>query len=314
MPIRFMVESISPRRSWASSIGGTREVAALDAGAVADVAASRTRRPCSRRRRSPSTWKRHLVRRRREADVVEDEELGLGAAVGRVADAGRLEVGLGLDARCRAGRAHRARWCRARPRCSARRSSSRRRTGRRRPRSASGISFMSDWSIALPAGDRGAVEHEALLDEVRVDEVGDHGHVLELAARVGEADVDVGDLVVLRATSEIELLVSHLVPSLSSVRVVLAGRAPRPVGVRRVRGRRRPSSPVRMRIACSTGMTKILPSPILSVLAALMIASMARVDLVVGAARPRSSPWAGSRRRTRRRDRARCGPSGGRSP
>ena len=38
MPIRFMVESISERRSWASSIGGDGEVAALDARAVADVA------------------------------------------------------------------------------------------------------------------------------------------------------------------------------------------------------------------------------------------------------------------------------------
>jgi hypothetical protein len=34
-------------------------------------------------------------------------------------------------------------------------------------------------------------------------------------------------------------------------------------------------SPVRMRTTCSTGMTKILPSPILPVRAALMIASMA---------------------------------------
>ena len=34
-------------------------------------------------------------------------------------------------------------------------------------------------------------------------------------------------------------------------------------------------SPVRIRMACSTGETKILPSPILSVLAALMIASTA---------------------------------------
>ena len=73
-------------------------------------------------------------------------------------------------------------------------------------------------------------------------------------------------------------------------------------------------SPVRMRTTCSTAVTKILPSPILPVRAALTMASIAALDHRVRRPRPRSSPWAGSRPRTRRRDRARCGPSAGRSP
>ena len=40
-----------------------------------------------------------------------------------------------------------------------------------------------------------------------------------------------------------------------------------------------PDSPVRIRIACSTGVTKILPSPISPVRAALEIASIAAVTL-----------------------------------
>ncbi len=74
-----------------------------------------------------------------------------------------------------------------------------------------------------------------------------------------------------------------------------------------------PVSPVRMRMAPSMWETKILPSPMRPVWAALRIASTA--------GRPsrrkrrlRSSPWAGNRRHIRRRGRVRCGPSGGRSP
>jgi hypothetical protein len=42
----------------------------------------------------------------------------------------------------------------------------------------------------LPAGDRGAVEHRAFFEEVLVDHGLVEGHVLQLAARVGEAEVD----------------------------------------------------------------------------------------------------------------------------
>jgi hypothetical protein len=60
----------------------------------------------------------------------------------------------------------------------------------------SGISFMSDWSIDFqPAIDEPS-NMKPFLEEVLVDEVGDHRHMLQLAARVGEADVDVFDLLV----------------------------------------------------------------------------------------------------------------------
>ena len=50
---------------------------------------------------------------------------------------------------------------------------------------------------ALPAGDRGAVERVALLELVLVEVLHRHGDVLLLAARVGEAEVDELDLLVL---------------------------------------------------------------------------------------------------------------------
>jgi uncharacterized protein (TIGR00730 family) len=75
----------------------------------------------------------------------------------------------------------------------------------------------------------------------------------------------------------------------------------------------RPVSPVRMRTTRSTVVTKILPSPILPVRAALTMASTQR-STSSSSPPPRPSPWAGSPPRTRRRGTARCGPSGGQSP
>ena len=75
-----------------------------------------------------------------------------------------------------------------------------------------------------------------------------------------------------------------------------------------------PVSPVRMRTTCSRSKTKILPSPILPVLADFSMASIDLLEQVVLDRRPRSSPWAGNRPRIRRRGTARCGPSAGRSP
>jgi hypothetical protein len=42
----------------------------------------------------------------------------------------------------------------------------------------------------LPAGDGRAVEHDAVGEHVFVDLADVHGHVLHLAARIGEAKVD----------------------------------------------------------------------------------------------------------------------------
>ena len=51
---------------------------------------------------------------------------------------------------------------------------------------------------ALPAGDRRAVEHLAVVEKARVDRVRRHGDVLLLAARVREAQVDELDLLLLQ--------------------------------------------------------------------------------------------------------------------
>ena len=61
----------------------------------------------------------------------------------------------------------------------------------------SGISFMSDLINRLPSGDGRAVEHEPFFKEVFVHLIREHGHVLQLAARIGETDVDVFDILVL---------------------------------------------------------------------------------------------------------------------
>ena len=49
----------------------------------------------------------------------------------------------------------------------------------------------------LPAGDRGAVEHQAFREGLFVDQRLIEGHVLPLAARIGESQIDVFDVVVL---------------------------------------------------------------------------------------------------------------------
>jgi hypothetical protein len=55
----------------------------------------------------------------------------------------------------------------------------------------------------LPAGDRGAVEHAAFGEGVLFDHRLVEGHVLPLAARVGEAEVDVFHVVVLHHLQDI---------------------------------------------------------------------------------------------------------------
>ena len=42
-----------------------------------------------------------------------------------------------------------------------------------------------------------AVEHEAFLEEILIDQVGDHGHMLKFAAHVGKADVDIINVLIL---------------------------------------------------------------------------------------------------------------------
>src|ERR1700676_2106801 len=49
----------------------------------------------------------------------------------------------------------------------------------------------------LPAGERRAVEHQALGEGLLFDHADVEGHMLPLAARIGETQVDVFDVVVL---------------------------------------------------------------------------------------------------------------------
>ena len=73
-------------------------------------------------------------------------------------------------------------------------------------------------------------------------------------------------------------------------------------------------SPVRMRTTCSTVRDEDLAVADLAGLGRLDDRLDAALDVARPSPPPRSSPWAGSRPRTRRRGTARCGPSGGRSP
>ena len=56
---------------------------------------------------------------------------------------------------------------------------------------------MSDFVDRLPAGDRGAVEHLAFRERVLLDHRNVEGDVLPLAARIGEAEIRIFDVVVL---------------------------------------------------------------------------------------------------------------------
>ncbi len=68
---------------------------------------------------------------------------------------------------------------------------------------------MSGLVDRLPAGDGGAVEHEAFLEEVLIHEVGYEGDVLKLALGVGEADVDIFDFLVLHQLQSILYCAHH---------------------------------------------------------------------------------------------------------
>ncbi|EDM72004.1 hypothetical protein RAZWK3B_17838 [Roseobacter sp. AzwK-3b] len=126
----------------------------------------------------------------REAHVVEQEEFGFGAEEGGIADARGFQVGfclLGGAARVTlvgfagVGLDHRAMHAEGF-------------LGVERVdigRLGVGHQFHVGGFDRFPAGDRGAVEHEPFFKEVFIDQIGHHGDVLQLAARVGEADVDV---------------------------------------------------------------------------------------------------------------------------
>ena len=178
-----------------------REIAALDAHAMAEIAAFiggvGVRRQFDRIEREAG-----VVRVSLEADIVEHEELGLGAKVDGVADAGRLEVGLGLfgdrariaviglagagienvaDDDHGGGREERIH------------------AGRSRVHHQRHVGFVD----RLPAGDRGAVEHQSVGESVFVDQALVECDMLPLAARIGESEIDVFDVIVLDRLQDI---------------------------------------------------------------------------------------------------------------
>jgi len=130
------------------------------------------------------------------ADVVEDEELRLGPEIGRVADAGGDEVGLGLLG-------HRARV--AAIGLSGQRlvavAEDDERGLRREGIEHRGLAVGHEQHVALvdhlPAGDRGAVEHHAARQEVLGDGADVVRQMLPFAARIGEAEIDELDVVLL---------------------------------------------------------------------------------------------------------------------
>jgi hypothetical protein len=141
-----------------------------------------------------------------KADVVEDEELGFGAEIGHIADAGGFQVGFGLLG----GAARVALIGFAGVGLDDRAMQAQRLFGVERVdigRCGVGHQLHVGGFDRLPAGDRRAVEHEAFFEEVLVDLIGHDGHVLQLAARVGEADVDIGDVLVLDRLQNVALLI-----------------------------------------------------------------------------------------------------------
>jgi hypothetical protein len=172
-----------------------REITALDRRAVAGIAVGELLVGNVRALLAVDLVERgvHAVL---EAHVVEHEELGLGAEIRGVADAGRGEIGLGLLRR-------RARVAPVGL------------TGaglvdvaeddqlglRREGIEHGGAAVRHQHHVALvdrlPAGDRRAVEHHAVGEEILGDRPDVMRKMLPLAARVGEAEIDILDVMLL---------------------------------------------------------------------------------------------------------------------
>ena len=172
-----------------------------------------------------------------ETHVVEDEELGFRAEIGGVADPGRLEVGLGLLG----DRARVAAVGLARRRLE-HVADDRQRRGREERVHGGGLGIRHQRHVGfvdrLPAGDRGAVEHDAFREDLLVDHRHVEGDVLPLAARVGEPEVDIFDVIVLDRLQDVPggLHVVQTFPVFTHVVLVAAG--PARSHLRSVRSRR----------------------------------------------------------------------------
>ena len=172
-----------------------REVAALHARTVAGVAAVvfAAGVPVRFFRIDVEEGVAHVVG---EAHRVEDEEFRLRAEERLVGDAAGLEEGLG--ALGDAARIARVGLHGGRVEDVAGQDQGRV-GGERIEERGAGVGQQHHVGLvdALPAGDRGAVEHLAVLEQARLDDRLGEGHVVLHAAHVGEAQVDEFDLVVL---------------------------------------------------------------------------------------------------------------------
>jgi hypothetical protein len=184
MPSSPITASISPRRSWALS---TRPVAHVALGVFLGAAL---------RQFDGIVGVESVGRIDAPADVVEDEELGLGAEIDRVADTQRLGVvqrRLGDRARIAVVGAAVVRVHHVAEQRHGRLLVERVDDGAVQVRTQLHVGLVD----RLPAGDGRAVEHGAVGQEVVIDHVDVEGHVLHLPAHVGEAHVDVFDFLFL---------------------------------------------------------------------------------------------------------------------
>ena len=154
----------------------------------------------------------HLVDRVREPNVVEDEELGFRPPEGLIADAGGFQIGLRLDggaARVALIQLARVRFCHVAMQAERFLREERVHVSGRKVRNQFHVGLVD----GLPPGDGGAVEHEALGEEILIDLVLHDRDVLQLAARVGEADVDIGDVFILDFLNDIGSVAHWCFPS-----------------------------------------------------------------------------------------------------
>ena len=184
-----------------------REIAALGARPVAHVAAVIVAAAVGRQLDivDPERGRTVAVL---EADVVEHEEFGFRPDEDGVADAGLAEIGFGAGR----GRARVAAVKLAGRRLDDVAEQDQHRGGAERV-DIGGLEVGLQNHVALvdrlPAGDRAAVEHEAVAQLVVVDQARGHRQMLPFALGIGKSEVDPLDLLVLDALEDVARLARH---------------------------------------------------------------------------------------------------------
>ncbi len=172
-----------------------REISTLDGDAMAEISALVIRVAVGRQF-GRIELEAGVVGIGHELHVVEHEELGLRADEHGVADSGRLQVGLGLlgdAARVAVVRLAGRRLQDVADDGKGRRREERVHLRRGRIGHEGHVGFVD----RLPASDRRSVEHHAVGEHFLVDDRDVEGHVLPLAARIREPEIDILDVVVL---------------------------------------------------------------------------------------------------------------------